>query len=257
MYKVEEKNSMLDIQRLAHHSTVSNRTVSFWMFFCTWVIIMVSISSCSSKEVKLSEIELPEEEPTEVIEVPNGNNQGSSTSTVPTIDEKPEKPEKTVAKPIKNAKVKQQESKPAPMPENEVVEAKLPLPADEPIYMRAEQMPRFPGCEHYKVSDTEKAKCAEKKLFEYIRASLKYPQQALKNDLEGEALIKFVVDKSGKIEQAELLSDPGSGMGKAALDVVNAMNDFSQKWTPGYQHGKPVAVWFVLPVRFSLGDMKR
>lgn len=226
----------------------------------SWMICLMlvfALWSCSSKEDKLEDIELPVVEMDSTkIDTQMHSGLLDNVPSTPIVEPDVSPKEKPLAKRKKeqDEKTKKSNIQPPAVPEQPMVTEEEKKPEKEEIFMRAEQMPRFPGCEHYKVSEKEKAKCAEQKLFEYIRASLKYPPQALKNNLEGEVLIKFVVDKTGNIEQTELISDPGSGMGKAALEVVDAMKDFNQKWTPGYQHGKPVSVWFVLPVRFSLGD---
>ncbi|KXK36930.1 MAG: TonB family protein [Saprospiraceae bacterium] len=163
----------------------------------------------------------------------------------------PEKPKAAKIKPISKPVI----VKEAPKPEPLKTEVEPPKIVDEEIFMRAEQMPRFPGCEQMKLTNVQKDRCAQQKMYEYIRSNLKYPQQALKNGVKGEVMVKFVVDKEGKISQVELLSDPGYGMGTAAVDVVKNMNNLSKRWTPGMQHGEPVSVWFMLPVKFSM-DIK-
>lgn len=222
-----------------------------------WLLPILIAYSCSSNEEKLSSIQLPTVN-SDSAEIDTRINSNVFTELpTPPVVEKEVSPKKAPPK----QKSKNKNDKPiSTESEQQKVEFSDNVPqkiADEEIFMRAEQMPRFPGCENFKWSNEEKAKCAEKKLFEYIKTNLKYPPQALKNNLQGEVLIKFIVDKEGNISQAELVSDPGSGMGKAALDVVTGMNDLNRKWTPGYQQGKPVSVWFVLPIRFSLGEKSK
>lgn len=236
------------------NSQLRNRPIlSIWI----WLLPILLAYSCSSNEEKLSSIQLPivNSDSAEIDKHIN-NNVFTDLPTPPVVEKEvsqkitPPK-QKSKNKNDKAISTKSEEQK------LEFSDNTLPKIAEEEVFMRAEQMPRFPGCENYKWSNEEKAKCAEKKLFEYIRTNLKYPPQALKNNLHGEVLIKFIVDKEGIINQAELISDPGSGMGKAALEVVNGMNELNKKWTPGYQQGKPVSVWFVLPIRFSLGEKSK
>ena len=127
-----------------------------------------------------------------------------------------------------------------------------PPPEEEEIFKIVEQMPRFPGCEDMGGSDKEKEKCAKEKMLQYIYKNLKYPAIARENGVEGMAVIRFVVDKSGAVNDIELLRDPGAGCGDAAKKVVNAMNNLPQKWTPGKQRGRPVKVLYTLPVKFKL-----
>jgi protein TonB len=147
---------------------------------------------------------------------------------------------KVVAEPVKQA------PPPPPPPP--------PAPVEDEVFVRAEQMPRFPGCEDMSGTNEEKAKCAEKKMLEYIYKNLKYPAIARENGVQGQVVLKFVVDKNGEIGKVEVLRDPGAGLGTAASDIVMGMNKLGQKWTPGKQRGRPVSVWYTLPVKFSLQE---
>ncbi len=123
--------------------------------------------------------------------------------------------------------------------------------ADE-ILVRAEQMPRFPGCEDMEGSLDEKQACAEQKLLSFIYKNLKYPQVDKENRYEGTVIIRFVVDKHGNVVNTNILRDIGINCGKEAKRVVELMNDLPQKWTPGKQRGNAVNVQFTLPVKFKL-----
>lgn len=228
-------------------------TRGFW-FLCLGLMIVLLTGSCSSKEDKLSTIVLPAKDT--VSQVVDNQIKPSVYPDLPPppVVEKPAKSDNIQTSKSRTPRSKAMHTDEKPVKKPDVATPESLKMVEEQIFMRAEQMPRFPGCERNTWSENEKSKCAEKKLLDYIRANLKYPPQALNNNIQGEVLIKFVVDKEGNIGQTELISDPGSGMGKAAFDVVNSMRDLNQKWTPGYQQGNPVSVWFVLPIRFSLGD---
>ena len=58
-----------------------------------------------------------------------------------------------------------------------------------------EEMPRFPGCDEEGVSEGELVQCSNRKLFEYIFNNIKYPREAKDADIEGTAVVSFVVDK--------------------------------------------------------------
>lgn len=112
----------------------------------------------------------------------------------------------------------------------------------------AEVMPRFPGCEENNMTIDERKACAEAALMSFIHSQLRYPEMAAQVGIEGTVVIRFVVEKDGRISQAEIARDIGGGCGQAALEVVRKM----PAWTPGRQQGRPVRVQFNLPVRFSL-----
>ncbi|MBK9149678.1 MAG: energy transducer TonB [Saprospiraceae bacterium] len=120
------------------------------------------------------------------------------------------------------------------------------------VFKVVEVMPRFPGCEHMNEADHLKEACAKEKMFEYIKKNLKYPEVAGINNIEGQALVQFIVEKDGSITEVKAVRDPGHGLGQAAVDVVESMNFMSEKWTPGTQKGKAVRVLYTLPVKFKL-----
>ncbi|MBK9456902.1 MAG: energy transducer TonB [Bacteroidetes bacterium] len=70
------------------------------------------------------------------------------------------------------------------------------------------------------------------------------------NGIEGTVYIKFVVDDKGAVSQAHVVRSIGAGCDEEALRVVKEMPN----WTPGRQNGKPAAVWYTVPVKFTLGD---
>ncbi len=118
---------------------------------------------------------------------------------------------------------------------------------EEEIFKVVEQMPMFKGCENEKDKKAMKT-CATQKLLKFVYKNIKYPAIARENGIEGTAVINFVVDKDGSIEQAKILKNPGAGTGEEALRVINKMPD----WNPGMQRGKAVKVYFNLPIKFAL-----
>ncbi|MGH1335504.1 MAG: energy transducer TonB [Aureispira sp.] len=125
-------------------------------------------------------------------------------------------------------------------------------PNKDGVYTLAEEMPRFPGCKQMKGSAKEKKRCADLRLLKFIYKNVKYPSAALEASQEGMALVRFTVTKKGKIEDIELLRDPGYELGKEAVRVVGLMTEMKAGWTPGRYRRKSVAVQYTLPIRFKL-----
>ena len=123
-----------------------------------------------------------------------------------------------------------------------------PEQEEEEIFRVVEDMPRFPGCENQGLSKSERKTCSDKKMLDFIYKNIVYPEVAKTNGVEGRVIMKFMVGEDGSISKAQVLRDPGAGCGKEAVRVVNMM----PKWRPGIQRGKPVKVWFTLPVSFKL-----
>jgi len=128
-----------------------------------------------------------------------------------------------------------------------------PPPPEEPeIFKVVEQMPRFPGCENMGGTAKEKEECAKGKMLQYIYKNLKYPAIARENGVEGMTVLQFVVSETGAVKDVKIVRDIGAGCGEAAAQVVEAMNNLPEKWTPGRQRGRPVKVLYTLPVKFRL-----
>ena len=126
-----------------------------------------------------------------------------------------------------------------------------PAPVAE-IFEVVEQMPRFPGCEDVAGDDNAKKQCADQKMMQWIYSQIKYPAQAREMGIEGTAVVSFVVDENGNIKDAEIRRKVGGGCEEEAIRVVKEMAKLPQKWTPGKQRGRAVAVRYTLPVRFKL-----
>jgi protein TonB len=113
-------------------------------------------------------------------------------------------------------------------------------------------MPCFPGCEQLEGSDHEKKACADQKLLRYIYSNLKYPKEAQDKEIEGMALVSFVINLEGKLEEIEVLRDPGGGTGAEAARIVASMNEL-EPWTVGKTYkGTPIPIRYNLPIRFKL-----
>jgi len=110
-----------------------------------------------------------------------------------------------------------------------------------------ETMPRFKGCE--KILDKEKKKeCSDNKMLVFIYSNIKYPAKARVNDVQGRAIAKFMVDKTGKIKNVTIKR----GVCKEIKSEVERIIKMMPDWHAGTQKGEPVKVWFTLPVSFKL-----
>ena len=97
-------------------------------------------------------------------------------------------------------------------------------------------MPSFPG--------------GMQALNKYLKDNLRYPTIAAENGVSGRVVLRFVVSKSGKIENVEVLGPVDRALDEEAVRVVKSM----PAWVPGKQNGNAVAVYYTLPVPFVLGQ---
>src|SRR5688572_1834599 len=103
------------------------------------------------------------------------------------------------------------------------------------IFKYVERMPAFSG-----------------NLSEFISSNLVYPKSSIAHNDTGRVVIEFTVQTSGMVENAHVLRTSGhDSLDAEALRVVKLWEKF-RYWTPGQQDGKPVAVFFTLPVTFRL-----
>ncbi len=113
-----------------------------------------------------------------------------------------------------------------------------------------DQMPYFSGCAHLKEGSAEKRNASNQKVVEFVQAHLTYPDSAKAAEVEGVVLVKFVIDRQGKVQNPTLLYDIGYGCGEEALRIVRKMPD----WEPATRKGQPVAVELEMPIRFEFVD---
>jgi len=116
----------------------------------------------------------------------------------------------------------------------EVKEAPAEKAAEEEIFMVVEQMPEFPG--------------GIKELMDYLGTNVKYPENAMKKNVQGRVVVQFVVEKDGSLSEASVIRSIDPDLDAEALRVVQTM----PKWKPGMQKGQAVRVKYTLPVSFKL-----
>lgn len=81
-----------------------------------------------------------------------------------------------------------------------------------------------------------------------IVQNIQYPVLAKESNISGTVYLKFVVEPNGSITNITLQRGIGGGCDEEAIRVVKMLPN----WNPGKQNGKPVRVWFVLPIKFTL-----
>lgn len=102
------------------------------------------------------------------------------------------------------------------------------------IFSKVDVMPEYPG--------------GVEKLMEYIMKNLSYPEEAKNKGIEGRVIVRFVVDKDGKVISPEVIRGLDESCNNEALRVVKEMPN----WKPGSQDGRNVPVFFTLPITYKL-----
>lgn len=108
---------------------------------------------------------------------------------------------------------------------------------DETVYTSVDQNPAFLG------GDINTFR-------QWVMQQMRYPAQAMEQNIQGNVVVKFIIGKDGLIELSniEILSSPSEILSE---EVVRVMKN-SPAWTPGKQEGKSARVSFVMPVSFRM-----
>ena len=96
-----------------------------------------------------------------------------------------------------------------------------------------EKNPQFPG--------------GNQELSNFLSKTILYPSQALKEGIQGQVIVSFIVNEQGYIRNPKIEKGIGSGLDEEALRVVLKM----PRWEPGIQGGEPIAVQYNLPITFQ------
>lgn len=139
-----------------------------------------------------------------------------------TAQAKPEnKPEK------KPALIRKDEKKVA-LPEQEIPEIK------SSVYVQAEPVDGYPA------------------LYQYFDSNLVYPQEALKDSVQGVITVSFVINREGKAENMEVKQSLGAPFEKEARRLIENM----PPWKPATLNGKEVASKISVPLTFQIRSIK-
>lgn len=88
--------------------------------------------------------------------------------------------------------------------------------------------------------------------YAFIAKTVRYPEEALKNNVEGKVFLSYIVETDGRLTAIKVVRAIGSGLDEEAVRVLKS----SPKWTPGYNGRTPVRVQYNLPIGFTLNKEK-
>jgi len=211
----------------------------FEIGLCVALLLMILVFSSNQKEVKLMELDIPEEIiEAEIIEITREEQQPTPVHAAPRLqvtsdilnivrDDKKIEAELTFADFDDNIKYTFDPAKGGGTYEG-------PLTDDEPFVM-VEDMPQFQGGDYSKFRT-------------WVNSNLVYPELAKENGIQGRVTLEFVIERDGSLTNIVVLNTPDRSLSEAAVKVVQS----SPKWTPGKQRGTPVRVKFAFPVDFRL-----
>ena len=89
----------------------------------------------------------------------------------------------------------------------------------------------------------------EAALLKYISENTSYPEIAKTNGTQGKVIVRFSVETDGKVNNVTILKGVDPELDKEAIRVVSTLPAFAK---PGINDGKPVPVWYMVPITFTL-----
>ncbi len=90
-------------------------------------------------------------------------------------------------------------------------------------------------------------KYGKKALIQKIGKRINFPNEAIRKNIEGKVVIKFVVEKDGTIGEIVVLRGVCKSIEKQAIKAIKRLPKFEN----GEKDGKPVRVWFKVPLIFK------
>jgi periplasmic protein TonB len=109
-----------------------------------------------------------------------------------------------------------------------------PPSENDVVFTAVEVSPEFPG--GYDAFGT------------FLSHNIHYPEMARHTGTQGRVIINFVVEKDGTLSEIKVVRGVGDGCDEEAVRVMK----LSPKWKPGIQNGRPVRVYYTVPITFRL-----
>ena len=112
-----------------------------------------------------------------------------------------------------------------------------------------DNIPAFKGCSNTKKSD--RLDCFNLEMIKHINKYFVYPNEAIKNQIQGEVWVRFIIDKNGYVRNVKAIG-PNNGeiLNEEAKRVVFKLPNFK----PAKNNGETVSVKYGFPINLSLEE---
>ncbi|MDC1161941.1 energy transducer TonB [Tenacibaculum sp.] len=110
-------------------------------------------------------------------------------------------------------------------------------------------IPSFSNCETSKRK--ERMKCFNEEMIKHIQKHFRYPGKAVKESIQGEVWVRFIIDSNGDIRNIKALGPKNAKiLNNEAKRVVAQLPQFK----PAKKDGKLTSVKYGFPITFSLEE---
>ncbi|MFT7248283.1 MAG: protein TonB [Arcticibacterium sp.] len=82
----------------------------------------------------------------------------------------------------------------------------------------------------------------------FISKKVKYPKLARKRNIQGQVLLKFIIEKDGSMGEITILKRASPLLDIEAKRVVSIMPN----WILGNRDGEPIRIYYTIPIIFRL-----
>lgn len=90
-------------------------------------------------------------------------------------------------------------------------------------------------------------------VLEHVMTTVNYPAAAYQRKIEGRVMVRYIVNKYGKVTSITILQGVSPELDEEAIRVIRSM----RRWYPGFLGEKPATVSFTQPVVFMIPPEER
>lgn len=116
-------------------------------------------------------------------------------------------------------------------------------------FSTVDKIPLFTACK--KAKKGERLDCFNVEMVKHIQKHFRYPSQAVKESVQGEVWVRFIIDKNGQVKNIKTLGPKGGELlNNEAVRVVSQLPQF----IPGKKEGGNTSVKYGFPIMFALDE---
>ncbi|GFE01156.1 energy transducer TonB [Tenacibaculum mesophilum] len=116
-------------------------------------------------------------------------------------------------------------------------------------FSTVDKIPLFTACK--KAKKNERLDCFNIEMVKHIQKHFRYPSQAVKESIQGEVWVRFIIDKNGQVKNIKTLGPKnGELLNNEAVRVVSQLPQF----IPAKKSGGETSVKYGFPIMFALDE---
>lgn len=116
-------------------------------------------------------------------------------------------------------------------------------------FSAVDKIPLFNACK--KAKKGERVDCFNEQMVNHISKHFRYPSTAIKESIQGEVWVRFVIDKNGEVKNIKTLGPKNGGvLNREAVRVVSKLPQF----IPAKKDGGRTSVKYGFPIAFALEE---